>query len=41
MRGIGCQHITPDALRAAISAGIELVDTAHAYGIALTGSIHA
>jgi aryl-alcohol dehydrogenase-like predicted oxidoreductase len=32
MRGIGCQHITPEALRAAIAAGIELVDTAHAYG---------
>jgi aryl-alcohol dehydrogenase-like predicted oxidoreductase/predicted kinase len=32
MRGIGCQHITPEALRAGIAAGIELVDTAHAYG---------
>lgn len=32
MRGIGTQHITPEALHAAIAAGVELVDTAHAYG---------
>ncbi len=42
MRGIGCQHITPEALRAAIAAGIELVDTAHAYGNeALVGEVGA
>jgi len=28
---IGCQHITAEALQAALAAGIELVDTAHAY----------
>jgi aryl-alcohol dehydrogenase-like predicted oxidoreductase len=32
MRGIGCQKIGPEALHAALAAGIELVDTAHAYG---------
>ena len=32
MRGLGCQHVTRDALRAGLAAGIELVDTAHAYG---------
>jgi aryl-alcohol dehydrogenase-like predicted oxidoreductase/predicted kinase len=29
---LGCQHITREALRAGLAAGIELVDTAHAYG---------
>jgi aryl-alcohol dehydrogenase-like predicted oxidoreductase/predicted kinase len=32
MLGLGCQHVTRDALRAGLAAGIELVDTAHAYG---------
>jgi diketogulonate reductase-like aldo/keto reductase/predicted kinase len=32
MRALGCQHVTRDALRAGLAAGIELVDTAHAYG---------
>ncbi|MBV8758558.1 MAG: aldo/keto reductase [Deltaproteobacteria bacterium] len=42
MLGIGTQHITPEALRAAIAAGIELVDTAHAYGNeALIGEVGA
>ena len=42
MLGIGTQHITPEALRAALAAGIELVDTAHAYGNeALIGEIGA
>lgn len=30
--GLGCQHVTREALRAGLAAGIELVDTAHAYG---------
>ncbi|MFT3694910.1 MAG: aldo/keto reductase [Kofleriaceae bacterium] len=32
MLGLGCQHITREALAAAVTAGIELVDTAEAYG---------
>lgn len=32
MLALGCQHITREALRAGLAAGIELVDTAHAYG---------
>lgn len=32
MLGLGCQKITRDALRAGLAAGIELVDTALAYG---------
>jgi len=32
MLGLGCQHVTREALRAGLAAGIELVDTAHAYG---------
>src|SRR3569623_2059688 len=32
MLGLGGQHVTRDALRAGLAAGIALVDTAHAYG---------
>lgn len=32
MLALGCQHITRDVLTAGVAAGIELVDTAEAYG---------
>ncbi|HEY0253477.1 MAG TPA: aldo/keto reductase, partial [Kofleriaceae bacterium] len=40
MLGIGCQHIGREALVAAVASGIELVDTAAAYGTeALVGEV--